>query len=47
MSAVECGHVILVNLAHGFGHRTRFLGADEEVHVIAHEYVGVNLQRVL
>ena len=44
MAAVECGDIGLSKLAHGQRHLTGFPGADEQVHVVAHEDIGVDFQ---
>jgi hypothetical protein len=46
MTPVECGDVGLAELAHGQRYFSWFVGADEQVHVVTHQHVGVNLQRV-
>jgi hypothetical protein len=46
MASVESGDVGLTELAHRQRHSPRFAGTDKQVHVVAHQYVGVNLQVV-
>lgn len=46
MAAVECCDVRLSQLTHGQRHLSRFVGTDEQVHVIAYQHVGVDAQTV-
>lgn len=46
MAAVECGDIGLAELAHGQRHRSWLAGADEQMHVVAHQHVGVDAQAV-
>lgn len=44
MAVVEGRHIRLAKLAHGQRYLARLVGTDEQMHVIAHQNVGVNSQ---